>query len=642
MRLPGALLLGLAILAGGTLLFNRGADRWLLRQDAEAAALRWAAEFNAALGEALPALLAGQPPEAATLAALQRHGRIGDVFRFRLFDAAGRPVFASDEPAPPAAELAAHRRDGTLARRLLAGATHVEMAHRRHPGDPTFYAEAYVPALHAGRQVGVIEVHLDRAGQYALYRRTFTIAGAGALLLMLLGAALPTLVAIRGNRERQDAEEWVRFLAQHDPLTDLPNRARFAEALTAALARARRDGSLVGVLTLDLDGFKEVNGTLGQAAGDALLRRMAERLQRMTRAEDTVARLGGDEFAVVQVGLETPADAGHLAERLLALLAEPYELPGGQRTGCTASIGIAIAPADGEDVETLLRGAAAALYRAKQEGPGTARCLEPGMDQALAAQRKLTQDLRLAVADGAFDLAFQPLHTLADARLVGFEALLRWPHPERGLIPPADFIPLAEETGLIVPLGAWVLRRACREAASWPGKVRVAVNLSPAQFHDGAALVQTVRDALAAANLPAQRLELEVTEGLLVRDPGAALAILEELRKLGCSIVMDDFGTGYSSLAYLWRFPFDKLKIDRSFVAGMSGEPKAAAIVATIVALGHSLGLAVTAEGIETVGQVGALNATGCELGQGYLLGRPMPAEAARELSERVSAPAAE
>lgn len=631
-----ALLAGIAILAGGAAIVNERAATWQLRADAARTATSWADELQQALGDELAVLIARGAPSETTVHMLRQMRSIGDVFRFKLFDLAGDLVFVSDDLASPETiqtNLTQHRGSSALAARLAAGGTFVEVEHGTTPDRPAFYAEAYVPAMLNGRQIGVAEVYVDQSVKYDMFRRSFALAAAGTFLIVLLAMILPGLVILHGNRRRRAAEERVRFLARHDPLTGLSNRAQYHDALEAALARARREGSSVTVMTVDLDRFKEVNDSLGHAAGDALLRAVAGRLTAQTRAEDTVARLGGDEFAVVQVSVGDPPDAAQLADRLIAVLCNPYDLPSGQRVaGCGASIGAAIFPTDGEDADTLMRAADAALYRAKAEGRGVARFFEPGMDDALAVRRRMTQDLRLAVADGAFELAFQPLQSLPTGALDGFEALLRWPHPEHGLIPPAAFIPLAEETGLIVPLGAWVLRSACREAARWPNGLKVAVNLSPAQFRDGPALIQTVRDALSAAGLEPSRLELEVTEGLLLQDSDATLSVLRQLKDLGCRIVMDDFGTGYSSLAYLWRFPFDKLKIDRSFVAGMSTEPKAAAIVATVVALGRTLGLTVTAEGIETAAQAGALNEAGCDFGQGYLLGRPMPARAAQQM----------
>jgi diguanylate cyclase (GGDEF)-like protein len=380
------------------------------------------------------------------------------------------------------------------------------------------------------------------------------------------------------------------------------------------------------VLCLDLDHFKAVNDTLGHPVGDALLRTVGERLRSVLRETDTVARLGGDEFAVLQGagGDPQPQAASALAKRVVDLVGRPYALEG-HLVNVGASVGVALAPADGEDADALLKAADLALYRAKEEGRGTWRFFEPGMDARMRARRALELDLRKALALREFELAYQPQLDLGSDRVAGFEALLRWQHPERGLIPPAEFVPLAEEIGLIAPIGEWVLRTACREAAGWPEGVGVAVNLSPAQFKSHH-LVPAVRAALAASGLPGRRLELEITEGVLLQDNEANLATLRELRALGVRVAMDDFGTGYSSLSYLRSFPFDKIKIDRSFVSGLATDPESAAIVRAIAGLGASLGMATTAEGVETAEQMRRIRAEGCLQVQGYLVSRPVPA----------------
>jgi diguanylate cyclase (GGDEF)-like protein len=413
-------------------------------------------------------------------------------------------------------------------------------------------------------------------------------------------------------------------LALHDALTGLPNRKGLQGALGAALAMARRLGGLVAVHAFDLDRFKEVNDTLGHAAGDALLREVAARLRAAVRTEDTVARLGGDEFVVVQVGLAAAADAVALAERMAASLAEPYDLEG-NRVLAGASIGLALAPQDAEEGELLLRRADTALYRAKAMRRGGVVCFAPGMDAELETRRALERDLRAALARGEFHLEYQPLYALTGRTLLGQEALLRWQHPVRGRLAPAEFVPLAETMGLMGGIGNWVLRTACAEAAGWSDGATVAVNLSPTQFQQGD-IVGTVRAALAASGLAPARLELEITEGLLLEDSEAVIAALRGLKALGVRIVMDDFGTGYSALAYLWRFPFDKLKIDGSFVRRLPSDPKVAAVVGTIVSLGRTLNLRVTAEGVESEEQLRAVMGAGCDEGQGFWLGRPGPA----------------
>ena len=421
------------------------------------------------------------------------------------------------------------------------------------------------------------------------------------------------------------AEVQAQQLTRQDALTGLPNRALFHDRLADVLAHARRRGGATAVLSLDLDRFKAVNDTLGHAVGDALLRTVADRLRGAVRDTDTVARLGGDEFAILHDAAEQPQAATALARRLVELIGRPFLLEG-HLVNVGASIGIALAPADGADPDRLLKSADLALYRAKGDGRGTFRFFEPGMDVRAQARRALELDLRKALLLHEFELHYQPQLNLETGRVKGFEALLRWQHPGRGLVPPLEFIGLSEEIGLIVPIGAWVLRQACREAMRWPEPMTVAVNLSPAQFADSG-LVGTVRDALRTAELPARRLELEITESVLLQDSAGTLAVLHELRALGVRVAMDDFGTGYSSLSYLRSFPFDRIKIDQSFVRDMATNPDCAAIVRAIAGLGTSLGMTTTAEGIETAEQMRRVRAEGCEDAQGYLIGRPIPAD---------------
>ena len=435
--------------------------------------------------------------------------------------------------------------------------------------------------------------------------------------------------------EQRHAEAQITHMAHHDKLTGLPNRVLFHERLAEATARARR-GEKFAVLCLDLDHFKAVNDTLGHPVGDALLRAVTERLQAELRETDTVARLGGDEFAVLQVSVEQPRDATALARRLIESIGVPYEVCGHQVVVGT-SIGIALAPDDAEDPDTLLKNADLALYRAKADGRAAWRYFEPEMDARMQARRLLELDLRRALAADEFELYYQPLVNLGTGRPTGFEALLRWHHPERGLVPPAEFVPLAEEIGLIGAIGEWVLRRACAETASWPGRSKIAVNLSPAQFRNGAALLSTVAEALATSGLEPGRLELEITEGVMLYDTEETLTTLHLIRAMGVAISMDDFGTGYSSLSYLRRFPFDKVKIDQSFVRelGATGGD-CAAIVRAVVGLCGDLGMTTTAEGVETQEQLDRLTAEGCTEVQGYLFSRPVPAADVPRLLDRL------
>jgi len=424
--------------------------------------------------------------------------------------------------------------------------------------------------------------------------------------------------------ERKRAEAQIARLAHYDPLTELPNRLLFQKDLSDALARAARREDLVAVHCVDLDRFKVVNDTLGHPVGDALLKAAAERLRGCVREGDTVARLGGDEFAVVQTGLNDLTGATRLAARIVEALEAPFDLRGHQVV-IGGSVGVAVSPDDGLDSDELLKKADMALYRAKADGKGTFHFFERAMDEQLQARRALELDLRRALAEGQFELFYQPLFDLEADRVTGCEALLRWRHPERGMVSPGEFIPLAEEIGLIGALGDWVLRAACDEAAHWPQHVRLAVNLSPAQFRDRR-LAATVVQALAASGLAAERLELEITESVLLQDSAQNTAILHDLKALGVRISMDDFGTGYSSLSYLRSFPFDKIKIDQTFVRDILDDADALAIIKAVLDLGASLGITTTAEGVESEEQLHELRRQGCGEIQGYFISRPKPA----------------
>ena len=432
--------------------------------------------------------------------------------------------------------------------------------------------------------------------------------------------------------ERRRAEAKISHMVRHDALTNLPNRLMLHEELALALSRAspRED---VAVLCLDIDHFKSVNDTLGHAVGDELLKAFTQRLRDAVRETDTVARLGGDEFAIVQTSVAQPLHATTLAVRVIEAMGAPFDIDG-QQVVVGTSIGIALAPSDGSDPHQLLKNADMALYRAKADGRGAYRYFEAEMDARMQVRRALETDLRKATAMGELELFYQPIVDIGTEDITGFEALLRWNHPERGMVQPNDFIPLAEETGLIVPIGEWAISTACKEAAGWPSRVKVAVNLSPVQFKSRN-LVPAIRAALAESGLAPGRLELEITESILLQDNENTLRVLHHLRDIGIRISMDDFGTGYSSLSYLRKFPFDKIKIDRSFIHEMSNRDDSLAIVRAVSAIGVSLGMLTTAEGVETREQFERVKNEGCTEVQGYLFSAPRPAtEIARLLAE--------
>ncbi len=489
----------------------------------------------------------------------------------------------------------------------LDGAGRLALKAALHPGD--------APACLERRNAGDRLAKITLADGRTMYVTISEVAG-GSLLATLCveaDAGVPT--------------------GRIDSLTGLSDRQWFRERL-ATLLEGPGKADQVAVLMIDLDRFKEVNDSHGHPVGDALLQVVAQRLRSATREDDVVSRLGGDEFAVA---LPTPGAAEALGSRLVDLLSRPY-LVEGHVAIVGASIGIAVGPRDGADPAALVRAADLALYQAKEDGRQTVRVFDQGMDGRARARHALLDDLRRGLALQQFEVHYQPQTNLASRELIGFEALVRWRHPEHGLVPPDRFIPLAEEMGLIVPIGEWVLRTACREAMSWPGQLAVAVNVSAKQLADRDRLPRVVQAALAATGLPARRLEVEITESALVRHEKEALHVLHALRAMGVRVSMDDFGTGYSSLSQLRSFPFDKLKIDRSFVRDLSGSDEALAVVRAIAALGASLGMTTTAEGVETAEQEAMIRADGCTDMQGFLVSRPVPAGDIAALIERLNA----
>jgi diguanylate cyclase (GGDEF)-like protein len=441
-----------------------------------------------------------------------------------------------------------------------------------------------------------------------------------------------TIVLYTDISELKRREKQIRHLAYHDALTGLPNRVQFHQQATRAIARARRQGKMVAVMCLDIDHFKYVNDSLGHASGDALLKSISKRLRRILRENDVVARLGGDEFGIVLTDLSQPDEATDLAWRLLNGLIHPINLHG-QQVVTGVSIGIAMSPTDGDRAEMLLKCADLALYRAKADGRGAFRFFEAEMDARAQARRALEIDLRQAVANKQFQLYYQSQVDIRTNKVVGFEALVRWHHPDRGTILPADFIPLAEETGIIIPMGKWILRQACTDAKGWPESIGVAVNVSPAQFRHRD-LTQVVAQVLTETGLEPHRLELEITESLLLHNVEANLTCLQELKALGVRIAMDDFGTGYSSLANLRSFPFDKIKIDGSFVMDLRQDTDSEAIIRAVLGLSRSLGMTTCAEGVETNDQLKHLRKEGCNEVQGYFYSTPMPADDIAELQQ--------
>ena len=634
--------IGLLVVAGALWGVMRAAAEAELAHDAEDVAVYWA-RLAAATVPGLEDALADRGIGEETRAALLRLTGDKEVFRFKLFTSQGKQVLVSDDLAPPApgaptlpvtaSTAAAHG----VPPKALAGEPHVELKRSTRPDRPPIFSEAYVPIMRDGREIGIVEVYVDQRERATRNERAYAQVGliVAGLLGALGGLGFWQWYA-RVQRQRR-AEERVHYLAHHDPLSGALNRVSFNEAVRQADWRQAQGGPGFAVMCVDLDRFKEVNDGFGHSAGDEVLRQVGARLRALVRKGDEVARLGGDEFALLQGGVGQAEDTTTLAQRIVDALSEPYEIGGRQTVVCGASVGIAIHGVDGSGAEELIHKADLALYRAKAAGRGQYSFYDASLDEQLQRRRELTRELREALQSGGLVLFFQPLFGQDGRTLHGYEALLRWPHAQRGHVPPAEFIPLAEDSGLIDPLGRWVLAEACREATRWPEALRVSVNLSPAQFRHGD-VVALVRETLAATGLAANRLELEITESLLMSNTEQVIAALHALSAMGVRIAMDDFGTGYSSLAYLWRFPFDKVKIDRAFTRGLGEDPKVGLIVQSIISLAHSLRIRVNAEGVETPLQLAALREHGCDEMQGFLLGRPAPSHA---LAHGAAGPAA-
>ncbi len=472
-----------------------------------------------------------------------------------------------------------------------------------------------------------IAICLSRSDDVAYLLIAILVAVYGTVLLR---AVFVNSFAFAQRVMRQiEAERTVR----QDPLTQMPNRVAFNETLDAALKRLALSGEEFAVLLLDLDRFKEVNDKFGHPAGDEFLVQVASRLQRCTRAAEHVARIGGDKFALVMANLARPEDALDIAERFVAAFTEPFLIEGCEIVGAT-SVGIVLAPRDGDTQLDIMKNADTALYRAKKAGPGTVCFFEEADDKASRDRKALQTDLEGAIARDELFLVFQPFLDLDENKITGFEALLRWQHRSRGLVPPSEFIPIAEETGLIHEIGEWVIRRACATLADWPEDIRVAVNFSAAQFHN-AGILQTIVQALADAKVAPHRLEIEITESMLLSKYGSVASILNALLQLGATVALDDFGTGFSSLTYLRKLPFSRIKIDQSFIRDMLVQPDCAAIVKSVISLARDLRIGVVAEGVETADQLEYLRQTQCDEVQGYLIGRPVSADDVLALLDR-------
>ena len=615
------LVTALCLLIGGILVGTKVTTDYLLFKDATATARNWARLLAETVTD-LEQIAAGEKPTKASMTLFEWAQKAGQVFRYEIYNREGYSQLVSDHGVT---QVNLSTFSPEAVRALAANGPVVDVRAGTVAGKPKFYGLAYVPVIVDNRAVAIVAAYVDETEKHDVFYRTSLIAALSLCAVAALSFGLPAFAWYRRTKEKQQADRRIRFLAHHDPLTGLANRAQLIERLEAALAvlPVRHNG--IAVHFLDLDRFKQVNDSLGHDGGDSLLKTVAERLRAVIRIEDVVARLGGDEFVVVQTGIAGKVQAEDFARRIISAVTAPMKLKD-RPFSATVSVGVALAPADGTDAERLLKSADLALYKAKADGRNCFRFFLAEMDAELQARFKLEAIIRDAVLHDRFELHYQPLFEMSERRLIGYEALIRLPAEDGKLIPPLVFIPVAEDLQLIDKIGAWVLREACRTAATWPEHLTVAVNLSPAQFLAGR-VSDIVAAALKEAGLAAHRLELEITETLLLGNSEAIMAELQTLKTMGVAIVMDDFGTGYSSLSYLWRFPFDKIKIDRSFMQGFDGSGRdVKTVVKTIIALGRELNMRVTVEGVETATQAAFLDKADGDQAQGFYFGRPIPA----------------
>jgi len=636
------IVLVLAALIGGTLAVVKYTTDYLLHQHAVAIAQRWAHLLGENIGD-LEQIAAGQQPSSRSMTFFDWTVHGGDVYRYEIFNRQGYSQLVADHHQTALVDVSEFRPEAAAAAKTDT------MSAAVREGDaqdlPAFYAEAYVPVLSAGHPIAVVAAIVDQTDERKRVYHTFLVAAGFLCALTSLAFMVPAGAWYRRTLEKERVDAEISFLVKHDPMTRLANRAHLTERLTEALDRAIRAGGEIAILHVDLDHFKDINDRLGHQAGDTVIRLMGDRIRETTRAGDIIARLAGDEFVIVQTDIAGKAETEKLARRLLEIMAQPF-IVGGHEIPTTASIGIALAPLDGRDPDRLIRSADLALSKCQSDGRNCCRFFTPDLDAELQARLALEARIREATHKEEFELYFQPLVDVASTRTTGFEALLRLRAANGSPISPMTFIPIAEQIGMIGRIGAWALRQACRTAAQWPDGLTVAVNLSPMQF-DGT-IVGSVRSALDETGLDPGRLQLEITESLLLKDVETVMAQLVELKAIGVAIVMDDFGTGYSSMSYLWRFPFDKIKIDRSFIQNLQGADKSVeTVVRTIINLGHALKMRVTVEGVEDVRQLDLIRSLGCDEAQGYYFARPMPtcdvaAHLLGELTRTHAKPAAE
>ena len=617
-----ALLSSIVLLAGivGIGVTLKTTVDYLLYWDATASAESWARYVAENVAD-IEDIASGEQPSAESMNFLIRTQQIRNVFGFEIINLYGNVQLVSDGSKISSIGGAIH--DETAWRVAKLDRPIIAVKEGIPPLRPRNYSEAYLPVVIDGRPRAVVAAYVDLTDQHDHFRSAFLIAAVALCLLSGAGVSIPTIAWHRRTKEKRRADQRIQFLARHDALTGLANRNLLIENMDMAFATLPLRGNSIAIHFIDLDHFKGINDSLGHDAGDFLLKTAAERLCAVTRLGDEVARFGGDEFVVLQSDVNDKEEAEKFALRLVAALVKPVQF-NEHEINATVSLGFALAPAGGRNSERLLKSADLALYQAKADGRNCVRGFLPEMDATLKARIELEKTIRNAVSHDSFELYYQPIFEIVDRRLIGFEALIRLRAEDGTLLPPLLFIPVAEELHLIDKIGAWVLREACRTAATWPKHLTVAVNVSVAQFEEGG-VSKIVSAVLEETGLEPNRLELEITESLLLSDNESVMTELHTLKATGVGIVMDDFGTGYSSLSYLWRFPFDKIKIDQSFMLGLDRSGRdAETIVKTIIALGRELHMRVTVEGVETAKQVSFLDEVKGDQAQGFFFGRPV------------------
>lgn len=635
LAVAGLVMLAITMLGIGVLTSKTVKEVHLMR-DAEMTAMRWAKLFEDRRDDVWNLFREHRTYDHVNSLIWNSH-EVGRIIAYNLYDSRGKRFYSTGRADWMPGEIDGAMLGSPVTQKHIAAGIPTTRLHGPSIAQGGMhYASVVIPFRIANEHIGSVVAFVDQTQQANSLTHSFGVIATATVILLLTALGAAAYVIISKSRERWHAEARVQYLSDHDELTGLPNRQNFNTQIEQRLL-ARAGKEPVALLYIDIDRFKEINDALGHKAGDSVLRCVAERLKANIGDGDFAGRLGSNEFALALSTVATPRKVASFVSKLRGTLGAPF-WANGEEVACTFSMGAALAPGDGEDQATLARHANLALNRAKGEGAGGFKYFERSMDIAFQRRREREQDLRNALERKELEVQFQSQFCAQSGKMRGQEALLRWNHPQHGTISPAYFVPLAEETELIVPIGEWVLRRACEEAVAWEAPVNVAVNLSPVQFKNGD-IAKVVARILEETGLEPERLELEITENMLIRDTDPVVTQLNELHEMGIAIAMDDFGTGYSSLSYISSFPFNKIKIDKAFIHAMTSDDALNAIVKCIIAMGQSLGVTITAEGVETEEQAKLLRGYGCHEIQGYLYGRPVNAEeCARLIADEITA----